>query len=60
MISHRSGETADTTIADIAVAVNSGYIKTGAPCRGERTAKYNRLLMIEKELGKSAVYGYAY
>ena len=60
VISHRSGETADTTIADIAVAVNSGYIKTGAPCRGERTAKYNRLLMIEKELGKSAVYGYAY
>lgn len=60
VISHRSGETADTMIADIAVAVNSGYIKTGAPCRGERTAKYNRLLMIEKELGKSAVYGYAY
>lgn len=60
VISHRSGETADTMIADIAVAVNSRYIKTGAPCRGERTAKYNRLLMIEKELGKSAVYGYAY
>jgi len=52
--SHRSGETADTTIADLAVALNCGQIKTGAPCRGERTAKYNRLLRIEEELGKKA------
>lgn len=50
VISHRSGETEDTTIADIAVAVNAGQIKTGAPCRTDRVAKYNRLLMIEKEL----------
>ena len=50
VISHRSGESEDTTIADVAVAVNSGQIKTGAPCRGERTAKYNRLLRIEEEL----------
>ncbi len=50
IISHRSGETEDTTIADIAVAVNSGYIKTGAPCRTDRVAKYNRLLNIENEL----------
>jgi enolase len=49
--SHRSGETGDTTIADLAVALNCGRIKTGAPCRGERTAKYNRLLRIEEELG---------
>ncbi|MDE7226403.1 MAG: phosphopyruvate hydratase, partial [Ruminococcus sp.] len=56
VISHRSGETADTFIADMAVALNSGQIKTGAPCRGERIAKYNRLLKIEDELGKSAVY----
>ena len=46
ILSHRSGETEDTTIADLAVAVNAGQIKTGAPCRGERTAKYNRLLPI--------------
>jgi enolase len=52
--SHRSGETEDTTIADLAVALNCGYIKTGAPCRGERTAKYNRLLRIEEELGERA------
>ena len=51
IISHRSGETEDTTIADLAVAVNSGWIKTGAVARGERTAKYNRLLEIEDELG---------
>ncbi|MBM4445997.1 MAG: phosphopyruvate hydratase [Chloroflexi bacterium] len=51
IISHRSGETEDTTIADLAVAVGSGLIKTGAPCRSERVAKYNRLLMIEEELG---------
>lgn len=49
--SHRSGETSDTTIADLAVALNCGRIKTGAPCRGERTAKYNRLMQIEEELG---------
>ncbi|MCI0343167.1 MAG: phosphopyruvate hydratase [Planctomycetales bacterium] len=57
VISHRSGETEDTTIADIAVATGVGQIKTGAPCRGERTAKYNRLLRIEEELGKRAQYG---
>ncbi len=56
MISHRSGETEDVTIADLAVATNAGQIKTGAPCRGERTAKYNQLLRIEEELGKRAVY----
>ena len=50
VISHRSGETEDTTIADIAVAVNSGQIKTGAPCRTDRVAKYNRLLNIETEI----------
>ncbi len=50
VISHRSGETDDTTIADLAVATNAGQIKTGAPCRSERTAKYNRLMMIEREL----------
>ena len=56
VISHRSGETEDSTIADLAVATNSGQIKTGAPSRGERTAKYNRLLQIEGELGSDAVY----
>jgi len=56
VISHRSGETEDSTIADLAVAVNSGQIKTGAPCRSERVAKYNRLLKIEAELGKKARY----
>lgn len=50
IMSHRSGETEDTTIADLAVGLNTGYIKTGAPCRGERTAKYNRLLSIEAQL----------
>ncbi len=54
--SHRSGETEDTTIADLAVALNCGQIKTGAPCRSERVAKYNRLLRIEEELSDSAVY----
>lgn len=54
--SHRSGETADTTIADLAVALNTCQIKTGAPSRSERVAKYNQLLRIEEELGKSAVY----
>ncbi len=56
VLSHRSGETEDTTIADLAVALNCGQIKTGAPARGERTAKYNRLLRIEAELGDGAVY----
>ena len=57
IISHRSGETEDTTIADIAVAVNSGQIKTGAPSRTDRTCKYNRLLRIEEELGSEAKFG---
>ena len=56
MISHRSGETEDTTIADLAVATNAGQIKTGAPARGERINKYNQLLRIEESLGDSAVY----
>ena len=56
MLSHRSGETEDTTIADLAVATNSGQIKTGAPARSERVAKYNQLLRIEEELGRSAHY----
>jgi enolase len=56
VMSHRSGETEDVTIADLAVATNAGQIKTGAPCRGERTAKYNQLLRIEEELGSRAVY----
>jgi enolase len=56
VISHRSGETEDTTIADLAVAVNAGQIKTGAPARSDRVAKYNRLLRIEEELGNEAVY----
>jgi enolase len=56
VISHRSGETEDTTIADVAVAVNAGQIKTGAPARSDRVAKYNQLLRIEEELGGSAVY----
>jgi enolase len=54
VISHRSGETEDTTIADLAVGLNTGLIKAGAPCRSERTAKYNRLLRIEEELGDEA------
>ncbi len=56
VMSHRSGETEDTTIADLAVAWNTGQIKTGAPCRSDRVAKYNRLLKIEEELGKAAEY----
>ena len=56
MLSHRSGETEDTTIADLAVAVNCGQIKTGAPARSERVAKYNQLLRIEEELGDAAVF----
>ena len=57
VVSHRSGETEDTTIADLAVATGAGQIKTGAPCRSDRVAKYNRLLRIEGELGEAAVYG---
>lgn len=59
MVSHRSGETEDTYIADLSVALGSGQIKTGAPCRGERTAKMNQLLRIEEELGRGANYGFA-
>jgi len=57
VISHRSGETEDTTIADLAVATGAGQIKSGAPCRSDRVAKYNRLLRIEEELGSRASYG---
>lgn len=57
IVSHRSGETEDTTIADLAVALGAGQIKTGAPCRSERVAKYNRLLRIEDALGQAAVFG---
>ena len=56
IVSHRSGETEDTTIADLAVGLNTGLIKTGAPCRSERTAKYNRLLRIEEQLGQKATF----
>ncbi len=59
VMSHRSGETEDSTIADLAVATNCGQIKTGAPCRSDRTAKYNRLLRIERELGDHAAFGVA-
>jgi enolase len=54
--SHRSGETEDATIADLAVALNTGQIKTGAPCRSDRVAKYNQLLRIEERLATEAVY----
>jgi enolase len=57
VISHRSGETEDTTIADLAVATNAGQIKTGAPSRSDRVAKYNQLLRIEEELAEQAIYG---
>jgi enolase len=57
VMSHRSGETEDSTIADLAVATNCGQIKTGAPCRSDRNAKYNQLIRIAEELGESAVYG---
>ncbi|MEM6750555.1 MAG: phosphopyruvate hydratase, partial [Planctomycetota bacterium] len=57
VLSHRSGETEDATIADIAVATNCGQIKTGAPCRSDRNAKYNQLLRIAEQLGDQAVYG---
>jgi len=60
IVSHRSGETSDTTIADLSVALNTGQIKTGSMCRGERTAKYNRLLWIEKELGENAQFNSAF
>jgi enolase len=56
VISHRSGETADTFIADLAVAMDAGQIKTGSLCRSDRVAKYNRLLRIEEELGSTAVF----
>jgi len=56
MVSHRSGETVDTFIADFTVAMGTGHLKTGAPCRGERVEKYNQLLRIEEELGEAAVY----
>jgi enolase len=56
IVSHRSGETEDTTIADLCAGLGTGQIKTGAPCRSERTAKYNRLLKIEEELGKKTEY----
>ncbi|MDD2480221.1 MAG: phosphopyruvate hydratase, partial [Victivallaceae bacterium] len=56
VISHRSGETEDTTIADIAVAVNAGQIKTGSMSRSDRVAKYNQLIRIEEELGECAIY----
>jgi enolase len=56
MVSHRSGESEDTFIAHLAVATNAGQIKTGAPARGERTAKYNQLLRIEERLGSEARY----
>ncbi|MBN2063658.1 MAG: phosphopyruvate hydratase, partial [Sedimentisphaerales bacterium] len=57
VISHRSGETEDATIADIAVATGAGQIKTGSLCRTDRICKYNQLLRIEEELGNAAVYG---
>ena len=57
ILSHRSGETEDPLIADLAVAVGAGQIKAGAPCRSDRTAKYNRLLAIERSLGEDALYG---
>ena len=56
IVSHRSGETEDVTLADIAVATNAGQIKTGAPSRTDRVAKYNQLLRIEQELGELAIY----
>jgi enolase len=56
MVSHRSGETVDTFIADLTVAMGTGHMKSGAPCRGERVEKYNRLIRIEEQLGNAAVY----
>ncbi len=57
VMSHRSGESEDSTISDLAVATNCGQIKTGAPCRSDRNAKYNQLIRIAEELGQAAVYG---
>jgi enolase len=57
VMSHRSGETEDATIADLAVATNCGQIKTGAPCRSDRNSKYNQLIRIAEELGDAAEYG---
>ena len=56
MVSHRSGETEDTFIADLAVGISAGQIKSGAPCRSDRLAKYNQLIRIEEELGEKSVY----
>jgi enolase len=56
MVSHRSGETVDTFIADFTVAMGTGHLKTGAPCRGERVEKYNQLIRIEEQLGNAAIY----
>jgi len=56
MVSHRSGETVDSFIADLTVALGTGHLKTGAPCRGERVEKYNQLMRIEEQLGQSATY----
>jgi enolase len=56
MVSHRSGETVDSFIADFTVAMGTGHLKTGAPARGERVEKYNQLMRIEEELGEAAVY----
>jgi enolase len=56
MVSHRSGETVDSFIADLTVAMGTGQLKTGAPCRSERVEKYNQLMRIEEELGDAAVY----
>ena len=56
MVSHRSGETVDSFIADLTVAMGTGQLKTGAPCRSERGAKYNQLMRIEEELGEAAIY----
>jgi enolase len=56
MVSHRSGETEDSFIADLAVGLQAGEIKTGAPCRSERLAKYNQILRIEEELGENAIF----
>ena len=58
VVSHRSGETEDGSIADIAVATNCGQIKTGAPCRSDRNSKYNQLLRIAEDLGNQGVYGW--
>ncbi len=56
MVSHRRGESIDSFIADLTVGLDTGHLKTGAPCRGERVEKYNRLMRIEEELGSSAIY----